>query len=120
MVTLTENAIKELKKIASEKADEGQGLRLFVEGGCCGRSYGMGFDNVSAVDHVLDQGGLKILINPANAAELKGLVIDCISTPEGPAFEILSSQEEEGGCCGGGHCESHSEERAHGGGCCRG
>lgn len=119
MVTLTESAVKEIQRLSQEMATEGQGLRLFVEGSCCGTSYGMGFDNVKEDDHVLDQHGLKVLVAPHAAEALKGVVIDCIQTPEGPAFEILSQNDpmsqSGGGCCGGRGSEPTGESTS----CCR-
>jgi Fe-S cluster assembly iron-binding protein IscA len=45
MITLTDNAVAQIRKLEADKATDGQRLRIFVEaGGCSGFEYGMSFD----------------------------------------------------------------------------
>lgn len=132
MITLSESAIQEIQRLASEMAREGQGLRFFVEGSCCSRSYGMGFDDPREEDQVLETHGVKLLVGPESVSYIQGLAIDFTTGPEGSGFEILSAKEAEGGCCSsgegasskeeGGCCRSSADTHSHaqqGGGCCR-
>lgn len=118
-ITITEIAAQELKKIAQNMAEAGQGLRLFVEGGCCGQSYGMGFDHQQDGDFVCEQHGLTVLIDPQSQAQLSGVTIDCIQTPDGPAFEVKGGAREENsssGCCRSENSSNQAQEQS---GCCR-
>jgi iron-sulfur cluster assembly protein len=132
MITLSPTALQELKRLAQEMALDGQGLRFFIEGGCCGKSYGMGFDDPKDADHIHEFEGLKILVDPESAPYIQGLAIDFVDGEEGSGFEILSEAPAMNGCCQakegesmqgseGGCCQKPQQE-AHApsnGGCCR-
>ncbi len=114
MVNLSESAVREIQRLAAEMAREGQGLRFFVQGSCCSRSYGMGFDDPREEDQVLDVQGIKILVGPESIAHIQGLAIDFVVGPEGSGFEILASSDNTQSCC-----SSREEDDGASGGCCR-
>lgn len=125
MVQLSSSAIKEIRRLAIEMAKEGQGLRFFAQGSCCGKSYGMAFDDVREQDQIMDFEGVKVLVGPESLADIQGLNIDFFEGPDGGSFELMSEHSMGGGCCRsdneseneGGCCRSEDDE-GHGGGCC--
>jgi iron-sulfur cluster assembly accessory protein len=101
MVTLSENAVKEIQKILSEEGEAGKSLRVFVEGGgCSGFMYGFDFDTAREGDTVLPQGGFDLLIDPFSAGHLKGSVIDYQGGLKGSGFQVQNPNAR--GTCGCG------------------
>ena len=77
-VTLTEGALKELKKlIDQQEIGEDFGLRVGVEGGgCSGMSYILGFDQKKDGDSEYDIQGIRVFMNKAHGLYLAGMEID--------------------------------------------
>lgn len=118
MIQLSLSAAEEIQRLFKEMALENQGLRFFVQGGCCGKSYGMGFDHPQETDHVHHIEGVKILVDPESAPHIQGLAIDF----RDGGFELLA-ENTSGGCCSansestGGCCSR--EENDTSSGCCQ-
>ncbi|MEI8314072.1 MAG: iron-sulfur cluster assembly accessory protein [Verrucomicrobiota bacterium] len=109
MITLTENAAKQIGALQKEHAATDKPLRVYAqEGGCCGVQFGMGFDAKQAEDTVVSQAGIEVVIDPQSAPLLAGSVVDYVVTPEGEGFKIENPnnpKKKEGGCdCGHGSC----------------
>jgi len=106
MITLTENAVKQIGALQKKHDAKGKPLRVYAEpGGCSGVQYGMGFDAKNAEDAVVSQSGVEVVIDPQSADLLKGSVIDYIVTPEGSGFKIENPNAKKSGCdCGHGPC----------------
>ncbi len=77
-VTLTPNAIKEVKKILAEKQlEEGYGLRVGVNGGgCSGMTYALGVDKKEETDTEFTLDGIRIFMKKAHTMYLIGMEID--------------------------------------------
>lgn len=77
-ITLTENAIKEVRKIISEKElSEEFGLRVGVNGGgCSGMSYALGFDKKQENDQEFDIEGVRVFMNKSHGLYLLGMEVD--------------------------------------------
>ncbi|GAA4133051.1 HesB/IscA family protein [Sphingobacterium lactis] len=77
-VTLTEGALKELKKlIDQQEIGEDFGLRVGVEGGgCSGMSYVLGFDQKKEGDSEYSIEGIRVFMNKAHGLYLAGMEID--------------------------------------------
>lgn len=100
LVTITEAAANEVKSLM-EKEPGTSGLRLEIRGGgCSGMSYGLGFDNPQEKDHIIEQMGVKIFIDPKSAIYLKGTVLDFQGGLQGRGFVITNPQAK--GNCGCG------------------
>lgn len=100
VVSLTETAAEEVKKLLAQEKDV-DGLRLAVRGGgCSGMSYGLGFDKAQEGDHVIEQLGVKIIIDPKSAIYLKGTVLDFEGGLEGKGFKISNPQAKSSCGCG--------------------
>lgn len=77
-LTLTEGAVKELKKLKEQQEiGESFGLRVGVEGGgCAGMNYILGFDQKKEGDTEYVVSGIKIFMNKAHGLYLAGMEID--------------------------------------------
>ncbi|HXG53091.1 MAG TPA: iron-sulfur cluster assembly accessory protein [candidate division Zixibacteria bacterium] len=89
-LSLTEEAIRQVKSIMARDRMEDCGLRVAVrDGGCSGMSYHLSFDKEPAPqDVVLDAGGLKIFIDAKSAPYLQGTVIDFVGGLYGGGFKF--------------------------------
>ncbi|MCA9801479.1 MAG: iron-sulfur cluster insertion protein ErpA [Cyanobacteria bacterium HKST-UBA02] len=100
VVTLTEAAAEQVKELLKEEQGK-EGLRLEIRGGgCSGMSYGLSFDSAQEKDHVIEQHGVKVFIDPKSAIYLKGTVLDFQSGLQGKGFVIKNPQAK--GTCGCG------------------
>ncbi|MFZ4450815.1 iron-sulfur cluster insertion protein ErpA [Salibacterium aidingense] len=90
MITVTEAAAAQVKKMMEEEEDQNVKLRVGVKGGgCSGLSYGLGFDSeVEDTDHIIEQSGLEVLIDNESADVLEGVVIDYKQNMMGGGFTI--------------------------------
>lgn len=77
-LSLTPNAIKEVKKLINEKElTEEFGLRVGVNGGgCSGMSYVIGFDRKQDSDQEFVIDGVKIFMNKSHGLYLLGTEVD--------------------------------------------
>ncbi|MDH7460811.1 iron-sulfur cluster assembly accessory protein [Chitinophagaceae bacterium 26-R-25] len=77
-VTLTEGAVKELKRLMdAEGFDKSQFLRVGVKGGgCSGMSYVLGFDAKLENDETFDINGITCIMNKSHGLYLMGMQID--------------------------------------------
>ncbi|EFK57169.1 HesB/IscA family protein [Sphingobacterium spiritivorum] len=77
-LTLTEGAVKELKKLRDQQEiSEDFGLRVGVEGGgCSGMSYILGFDQKKEGDSEYEIEGIRIFMNKAHGLYLAGMEVD--------------------------------------------
>jgi len=77
-VTLSANAISEVKRLMNEPGfDAQQYLRVGVKGGgCSGMSYVLGFDNMEADDELFQIGGIDVLLKKAHGIYLLGMEVD--------------------------------------------
>ncbi|HIP86703.1 MAG TPA: iron-sulfur cluster assembly accessory protein, partial [Aquifex sp.] len=89
VITLTQKAAEELKKLAQQHNIEDIVLRVqAIPGGCSGVSYSMGFDEVRDGDTVIEQHGIKIVVDQNSVPFVNGAEIDYVSTPFGEGFKI--------------------------------
>jgi len=86
-VTLTTEALSQLRSLLEKEANPEIGLRVFVSGGgCSGLQYGMAFDdNVRPGDEIVDQDGVRVLIDDFSAPYLQGSEIDYVDSLMGRA-----------------------------------
>lgn len=77
-VTLTDGAVRELKKIMeAQNISDDHGLRIGVKGGgCSGFSYSMGFDVKKEKDQEYVINGVKVYMEKAHGIYLLGMEID--------------------------------------------
>ncbi|MFO1518509.1 MAG: iron-sulfur cluster insertion protein ErpA [bacterium] len=78
MITLTENAVKQVKVLLEKQGQSGYGLRVGIAGGgCAGLSYKFSFDEKPAEnDKVIEQDGVKVFVDTKSYLFLNGMQID--------------------------------------------
>jgi len=86
----TDAAAEKVRQLISEEGDDGLMLRVFITGGgCSGFQYGFTFDeNINEGDTVVENGGVKLLIDPMSVQYLTGGEIDYSEGLEGAQFVI--------------------------------
>jgi iron-sulfur cluster assembly protein len=77
LVSATEGAVRELKRLLEKEGAEVNGVRLAVKGGgCSGLSYVIEFGQQREGDNVIEQDGLRFLMDRKSSVYLKGIVLD--------------------------------------------
>ncbi|HLH67775.1 MAG TPA: iron-sulfur cluster insertion protein ErpA [Candidatus Dormibacteraeota bacterium] len=101
-VTLTDEALSQLKSLLSKEGNPDLALRVFVTGGgCSGLQYGMAFDdNVRPGDEIVEQGGVRILIDDFSAPYLRGSEIDYVDSLMGAGFTVHNPNAVRSCACG--------------------
>lgn len=119
MVTLTPEASTRLRRILEEKKRPDLLLRIYVSaGGCRGFSYGMAFDSqVGEDDTVIEQDGVRIVIDPFSADLLRGACVGYTDSLMGGGFTI--SNPNAVSTCGCGQSFRTARDRGEPRSCCQ-
>ncbi|MSR63666.1 MAG: iron-sulfur cluster assembly accessory protein [Planctomycetes bacterium] len=91
MISLTERAAKELRRIVSDQnLPEGTVLRVGVKGGgCSGFSYSLGFDDsVHEDDQTAETDGFRVVCDPKSFLYLNGTQVDFEESLMGRGFRF--------------------------------
>ncbi|HYE96243.1 MAG TPA: iron-sulfur cluster assembly accessory protein [Rubricoccaceae bacterium] len=103
-IAVTAAAAERLRAVAAnEGTDLGQTfLRVaVVEGGCSGLTYDLGWDTVQREgDHVVEEAGLRILLDRRSALYLDGTTLDFSEGLEGKGFHFHNPQAARTCACG--------------------
>ena len=77
MIQITDKAFSQIRQIMIEE-DTSEPLRVYVQGGgCSGFQYGFTFDeNQADDDYLIEQDGVKVLVDAMSMAYLSGAEID--------------------------------------------
>ena len=87
LVTATESAIEELKKLIANEGGEVTGVRMAVKGGgCSGLSYVLDFDKEREGDNIVEQGGVLFYMDRKSTIYLKGIQLDYREGLQGKGF----------------------------------
>ncbi len=101
IIKLTEDAVNQLREIAVERGDDGQYLRIEVEkGGCAGMQYAMSFAGKSGDDHLIEQGGVTVLVDKESVSYIEGSVIDYSDDLTSTGFKIRNPRAVRSCGCG--------------------
>lgn len=103
MVNLSENAAKEVKRLMLQQNQPSLALRFGVKGGgCSGMTYFMNIekDEPREVDDVIEQDGVKILVDKKSHLYVHGMTIDYESSLTGGGFKFENPNAK--GSCGCG------------------
>ncbi|MCB8946024.1 MAG: iron-sulfur cluster assembly accessory protein [Ardenticatenaceae bacterium] len=120
-IHLTESAISTVRNLLIQKEVPNHGLRVFVSGGgCSGMQYGMALEaEPRPYDHVIEQGGVKVFVDPTSMMYLNQATIDYEDSIMGGGFKIDNPNAVSS--CGCGHSFKTSGQSdayaAAGGGC---
>ncbi len=112
MLTITEKAAVKAREVLDEKGLAQGALRVFVVGGgCAGYQYGMALaPHAEQDDLVMEQEGLKLVVDPDSALLLEGAEIDYVDDLMRSGFTVYNPNAVHSCACG------HSFQTAGGGG----
>ena len=101
-VTLTDEALSQLQSLLEKEANPELALRVFVSGGgCSGLQYGMAFDdNVRPGDEIVQQSGVRVLIDDFSAPYIRGSEIDYVDSLMGAGFTVHNPNAVRSCSCG--------------------
>ncbi len=90
LVSMTSRAAEKLKEIIAKQERDDIALRVYVTpGGCSGFSYGMTFaEGRDEDDALVEQDGVRIVVDPMSAMYLKGSEIDFVDALMGGGFAL--------------------------------
>jgi iron-sulfur cluster assembly accessory protein len=101
VVTLTDNAVAEVRSLLTKPENAGKHMRFYVEqGGCSGMQYGMVFDESRDGDLVSDNAGVTVLVDPISSDVLRGTVVDFSDAMTGGGFKISNPNAKQSCGCG--------------------
>lgn len=90
VVSVTSRAADKLKEIIAKQGRDDLALRVYVTpGGCSGFSYGMTFaEGREDDDTLIEQDGVRIVVDPMSAMYIKGSEIDFVDALMGGGFAL--------------------------------
>lgn len=102
MITLTENAAKEVQRLITAQNLPDANLRLGVKGGgCSGLSYTLNFETEKkAEDQVFEVHGVRVIVDPKSLIFLEGTTLDFVSGLEGTGFKFVNPNASKSCGCG--------------------
>jgi iron-sulfur cluster assembly protein len=102
MITVSSKAAEKIKEFMKEESENPQYLRVYVQGGgCSGLSYGMGFEKTPEEDDlVMEENGIKLLVDSYSVDHLKGANVDYIESLMGSGFKINNPNVTKSCSCG--------------------
>lgn len=101
MITLTEEAAKQIETLVAESGIEAAGLRIFIEkGGCSGLQYTMQIAEKVEGDTTVESNGSRIYLDEKSAGYLKGSTIDYSDSLSSTGFRIQNPNAKQTCGCG--------------------
>jgi len=101
-IMVTPKAAEKVKEFMKQEGRDDLYLRVYVSGGgCAGLSYGMGFEEKADQDDtVIEENGVKLLVDSYSSRYLKGTEIDYIESLMGAGFKISNPNVTKSCSCG--------------------
>jgi len=102
VLCLTESAAEMARAAMQREGRADAALRVaVVGGGCSGFQYNLGFDDASRPDDVvLEQHGVRLLVDSASLQYLQGTTIDYVHGLHGAGFKFINPNAERTCGCG--------------------
>jgi iron-sulfur cluster assembly protein len=102
VVSLSDSAVKEVKRLINVQGMTEGGLRLGVKGGgCSGLSYTINFDEkIGQYDTVYDIEGIKVIVDTKSAIYLQGTQLDFQKDLMGGSFKFVNPNAQKTCGCG--------------------
>ncbi len=100
-VTLTEAAARHVNRYLAKRG-KGIGVRLGVKTtGCSGMAYKLEYvDQASDEDHVFEDQGVKVLVDPKSLAYVAGTKLDFVREGLNEGFKFINPNERDRCGCG--------------------
>lgn len=101
-LVFTEAAASKVKELIEDEGNDALMLRVFISGGgCSGFQYGFTFDEeIGDGDTVVENDGVKLLVDPMSFQYLSGAEIDYSEGMEGAQFVIRNPNAQTTCGCG--------------------
>lgn len=101
-IKLMPSAVNKVRDLLEDEGDDSLCLRVFVTGGgCSGFQYGFTFDTeVAEDDTVIQDGIVRVLVDPMSYPYLEGAVLDYKEGLEGARFVVENPQASSTCGCG--------------------
>jgi iron-sulfur cluster assembly protein len=102
MITITNEAVSQLKSFLAEQGTPEHGLRVFVApGGCSGLQYGMTVEeSAEDGDEIIETDGVRLLVDNFSAMYLKGAEVDYVNSLMGGGFTVRNPNAVASCACG--------------------
>ena len=102
LLAITPKAAEKVLAFMKEETEKPEYLRIYVQGGgCSGLSYGMSFEQKAEEDDlVLEENGIKMLVDSYSQEYLKGGNVDYIESLMGAGFKINNPNVTKSCSCG--------------------
>lgn len=102
MITLSQSAVNQIKRIQTDENQPTAALRVaVVGGGCSGMSYKLDFQNEPApTDKVFEQDGVRVFVDPKSYLYVKGLELDFSGGLNGTGFTFKNPNASKSCGCG--------------------
>jgi iron-sulfur cluster assembly protein len=112
-LSVTPVAAHKIRELLVEREIPDHALRVFVAGGgCSGMQYGMAFEsNIQEYDTLMEQDGVKLVIDATSLMYMQGAVIDFVDSLMGGGFRIDNPMAVSS--CGCGHSFRTGEDAEH-------
>lgn len=119
MLSITEEAVTQLKSFLDEQGTPEHALRVFVApGGCSGLQYGMTIEEAADEgDEVIETDGVRIIVDNFSAMYLGGATVDFVNSLMGGGFTIHNPNAVASCGCGHSFDTGENDQTAHGCGC---
>jgi len=110
-IDLTAAAAVAVKELLEKRDLDGYALRIYVQGGgCSGFQYGMALENnIREQDTVIEEHGVKVVIDDVSIGYMKGASIDYVEDVMGNGFKI-DNPNAMSSCGYGNSSEAQGEE----------
>jgi len=93
---ISESATSEFKRIISESSSNEDTVRVSVQNGCSGTSYGLGFVSPSEIDPSIDivgeYDGVKVVVDRMSLLALDGTALEWVDNPDQKGFKFSSTK----------------------------
>jgi iron-sulfur cluster insertion protein len=99
---LTDVAVEKVKEVMTREGVKDGGLRVsVVGGGCSGFQYNLGIDDSAREDDtIIEQGGVKLFLDPISQQYVYGTVIDYVNGLHGAGFKFVNPKADRTCGCG--------------------
>lgn len=119
MLSISEDAVTQLKSFLDEQGTPDHALRVFVApGGCSGLQYGMTIEEAADEgDEVIETEGVRIIVDNFSAMYLGGATVDFVNSLMGGGFTIHNPNAVASCSCGHSFDTGDDVQTQHGCGC---
>ena len=102
VITVTDKAARKIRALAEKEGRAEPVLRVrVVAGGCSGFSYELSFtDGAAEEDHVIEAGGVRVLIDPRSAPIVEGSTLEFDDSLMGGGLRMLNPRAQHECACG--------------------